>query len=620
MNKEEILDKIKKASEAYYNTDTQIISDEEYDELVEYAETQGWLKQDSKLNDGAVIHKVEVEHKIPMLSLQKAKSELEISKFFDYIRKYSNSDFVVSPKLDGLALSIEYNNGNIVRLSTRGNGKFGEDVTHLVNSNEIEILNLPKAVDTSVTEIRGELACSKEDFLYNNTNRGENFKNERIASAGILSKSKKGLGYNARLTFIAYSAFSGEKQITIPNNIVKASDLFDFNSSKTLEELMDIIHKAEVWRKEISIPTDGVVINPTEILDLESTDHHPKNAIAYKYPGAHAQTVVKEVRFGIGKTGKLTPVAIVEPVELDGITVSNVTLNNLDWLSKRNIKIGSLVSITRANDVIPAIKSVIFNDENTVEIKAPDSCPICSSEIIFEDIYIKCSNYYCPAVIKSRILSYVGRPILDVEGLNEAVVDIIMPKNIVELISINKETLINLKYSNDISLGEKRALQIYNNLQKAKENTTEDIWFTTLEIPNIGKNTAKVLLNELGSIENVLNADLETLTKISTVGSKTAEDIISNSQNALSLWTELKDLIKLPQKITSNGESFAITGKVPEGFNNRDEYVKHLESKGYTYHSSVKAGTTYLITDKPEGNSSKLKKARSLNVKIISYL
>lgn len=619
MSKEQILEKIKQASEAYYNTDNPIMSDEEYDNLIEYAELNGWIISDTELNDGAEIFSKEIKHDVPMLSLKKAKSRDELEKYYNYIRNYSNSDFEVSPKLDGLALSLIYNNGILSIASTRGNGEYGENVSHIINHNEIEIDGFVFSHNENLTEIRGELYCTKEDLEYNNNNRREKFKNERIAVVGILKKSKLGLGHKAKLTFRAYSAYNGTSEVQIPNTFPKATDLFPKNKIKTLEQLLETVDEANLWRKRLTTPTDGIVIKPIEILNLKSTDHHPTQFIAYKYPGEIKVTKIIDVNWGIGKTGRITPVAVIKPVTIDGVEINNVTLNNLDWIKEKNIKLNSVVGVTRANDVIPCIKYVLSN-ENTTEIIPPNNCLICGENTIKSGSYLLCPNQKCPNAIKSKLLYYISRGVLDIEGLNEAVINVLPLSNIVDLVKITKDELVKLKYNNGISLGEKRATLIYENLNKSINTTPEEIWLMTLDFPNVAKNTSKLLLNKFGSIDNLLKSNINELLEIPGIGQTTAEDIVNNFDYAKTIWDELKQLIKLPEKVKTNGETFAITGKVPEGYKNRDEYVKHLENKGYIYHSSIKKDTTYLITDNPDGNSGKLKKAREMGIKLVNIL
>lgn len=243
-NKNEILNKLKLASEKYYNNEELILTDEEYDSLYNYAVEKGWIKQDEKLNDFSIKTKNEVEHLYPMLSLQKANNLEELEKYYNRIIKTGEkTNFIIEPKLDGIALSIKYENGYINTLSTRGNGIFGENITYLLNEDKLNILGIPTNVDKKIREIRGELCCSKQDLLYNNKERETPFSNERNAVAGIVKKSKLGLDEKTKLTFVSYFYFDNEYNLIDYDNkeLIKSIDLLNNNIAFTFDDLKEKI-------------------------------------------------------------------------------------------------------------------------------------------------------------------------------------------------------------------------------------------------------------------------------------------------------------------------------------------------------------------------------------------
>lgn len=623
-DKDTVLNKIKQASEAYYNNQDLIMTDDEYDNLVSYAEKQGWLKSDDKVNDVDIKVKEEVYHAIPMLSLAKAKTEAELLSYFNRITRHTSRGFIVEPKLDGLALSIVYQDGDPIVCSTRGNGTWGEDVSYIINNEDLSIIGLNEIKDFN-GELRGELICSKTDLERNNKNRGEDFSNERAAVSGILSKSKLGLGYSARLHFICYYIFdeNGKQIYKDGINCILSKYIFKRNVSYGFNTLMNTVNEANNWRREIDFPTDGVVIKPVELIDLGTTAHHPIQYIAYKFPGEIKQSKVLGVDWGIGKTGRLTPVARIEPTEIDGVVIENVTMHNISWMKEKGVKIGSIVTITRANDVIPAIKDVIFNTEEQSEIEIPTTCPYCEGPVMPDGKFIKCINENCKGLSKKRLLVYTSKQNLDIEGLSEALINSLPNiEDIVDLLNIDYDTLKNIKYDGEISLGEIRAKQIYDNIQKAKTNTDAYRWLSILDIPNVGPQTSKMLLEEFGTIEEIINRDnLDRLSRVQGMGPVAVKSFLNHYTRINQLWSRLKDLGITP--IYTNRDykgTFCITGKVPQGFKNRNDYCKYLEMNGWKYIPSINKEVDYLITDDINSNSSKIKKAKNLGINIVTEL
>lgn len=625
LSKETTLNLLKQAADAYYNNEELTMTDNDYDELAQYAEDNGWITQDLILNDSATIKGTNVKHTVPMLSLAKAKTTDELKQYIKRVNTSTHKDntFIIEPKLDGLALALIYENGNLIHAYTRGTGTQGKDVSYIINHNELTVNNiLNKLNNTNIKELRGELVCSKESLIYNNAQRGEPFKNERIASAGLLSKSRLGLGYKAQLDFVAYSAYDvNNKEIKVPEEVYQASTDFktiNFCENDSLEYILEV---ADTLRESYKYPTDGVVIKMANPVDLGSTQHHPLNAIAYKFPGEEKITKIIGVTWGTGKTGRFTPIAILEPVVIGGVTITNVSLNNMEWIKERNIKVNSIVSVTRANDVIPYIKRVVMNNSDTEDIGPLKVCPYCNSNLVMKSAYLECPNHNCKSTVNNRIKYYVSKGCLDIDGMSNALIDVLKLESVKDLLELDLETLKSTDYSNGTKLGDIRSEQIYSKIQYTKDNTPEYIWLTTLEIPNLGKSTAKSLLSKFGNIDSILNATLEELQEVEGIGNLSARTIIRYRDNAKAIWESIKDSIKIPvNKVKSNGITFCVTGKPPAPYTNRNDYVRAMEEKGYVFHSSIKQDTLFLVCDDINSNSSKVKKAKALGVKIVNAL
>lgn len=625
MNKEEILQKLKRAATAYYNEEDSELTDEEYDSLNQFAEAQGWLKEDQKLNDNAEINLSEiVKHKVPMLSLKKAKTYEEIKKYYTDCLKAGANTFCVEPKLDGLALTIEFDNNTIKNISTRGTGREGENLSYLLNNKEITIKNLPES-SSGLKEIRGELLCSTSDLLFNNESRGEDFKNERNAISGITKKAKLGLGYKAKITFLPYFGINKEDKLVLLKSKNQARYLFKNNIAHSYEELVEIIKKANTWRKEIGLPTDGIVIKPLEEISMGTTEHHPKEYIAFKYPTEQKTTIVKNIYYSIGKTGKLTPTVETEPVSIDGVTITSFTGNNIEWLNNRDVRIGSKVLVTRANDVIPVIIAAVDNS-SAEEFKNIEYCPYCNTKLIGNKKSLKCPNINCSSRIQYKLENIVNKHNLDIDGLSSEYLKAIPKlKDVNDIISLQEKDLINIKSQSGVRLGEARANKIITQIKARKENCEEYRWLNSFNIEGIGTVTSKLILKEISLIDlyKDLNKSKEVLMNIKGIGAET----IKNFENSFEVNKELLNKL-LANGVVIHREEMADveekgiivhTGAVPNRFKNRAELKDYLESLGYKLTSSVSKKTSYLLTEDKTSNSSKMKKAKELNIPILTF-
>lgn len=675
-NINEIINELTKAAQTYYQDEIELMTDEEYDAKIEYLEdlvNQGELELTDELAE--LLHKVAagsipegntIEHNVPMLSLDKAKNYEELEKYHSRLVKNGATGFKLEVKLDGLALSTKYETEKLTQLATRGDGVKGELLNYLINHKEVTIVGLPKSGKfEDELELRGELYMTDEQFEIVSKARfevtGEAFSNSRNASTGIVRRAERGMEYPAELTFSAYSAYLNGKQIPIEGikgieNISTAAQVTE-NEIKRLSteefglksaeiksiEFEDLKNAVEIFgklREQFKIPTDGVVIKPIneiEMIDkLGFTSRHPVANIAFKYPGEKVLTVVEDIIVSVGKTGRLTPQAIVTPVEVDGVTINNITCHNFSWLNTMGIRIGSTVLIHRANDVIPAIHTVVAKGPNNA-VEVPTHCPECGELLLGDGTSLPktliCENETCPSRLLYYIKSIVGRNFLYIDGLGdvalEALVDQDIITGIIDLFNLDEDVLATVptgitSTGNVRMLGAGNAKNIMKSIENAKINTDSNKLLAALNIKGVGPNTAKRLIAHFGGIKEVLTVEPVQLTQVNQVGESIVDAFTKQREVALK---ELNELIELgviindpvvSEETQEIKGSFSVSGSV-EGFDSQSDLVKHMEGLGWEYHKSPKKNTDVLFAD-PEGTSNKIKKAIKDGVRIIDNI
>lgn len=671
-----LVNELKVAAKMYYQGKSTVMTDDEYDTKIEHLQEQLELI-DQDINEEAtseVIEAIEeilytvsagsepegniVVHDYPMLSLAKADDEDSLKSYHTRLVKGGAEGFSIQAKLDGLALSAKYVDGKLTQLATRGDGVKGESLSHLINHKEVDVKGLPvNIMNKGNLEVRGELYITNSQFLEINKARssvtGENFAHSRNAAVGITKRSISGLGYNAELSFTAYSAHKDGKQITFDeidegisrvdvltlNELNKNSELKSCKVGADFDELYELVEKFGDARPLFNIPTDGVVIKPTNDLEMVDkmgyTSRFPIAYIAYKYPGEKATTVVEDITVSVGKTGRLTPQARVKPVVVDGVTITNVTCHNYSWLNEMDIRVGSTVAITRANDVIPAIDVVINKGPNDA-IKTPKACPECGGNLLSDGTEfpktLSCASSTCPSKLLYYMKSIVGRTFLYIEGLGNVALEALVKEgvltSVVDLFKLTESKLAKVptgttSTGNVRLLGAGNAKNIVESIERAKESTDSNKLLASLNIDGVGPGTAKRMIDHFGGIKDVLEVDVDRLSEVNQVGSTLIESFRKHQNRALS---ELNELIELGVKINDpekkeNVEykgTFSVSGSV-NGFANRSEFVEHMEKLGWEFHRSPKKTTDVLFAD-PNGTSSKIKKARENGTKIIDDL
>ncbi len=655
---DELVEKLNDYSYRYYVLDEPIISDRQYDLL--YRELQNlenknfYIREDSptqRVGAGKIKKELkQIEHRTPMLSLDNAMEEGELREFYwrtlRFLKKESNFDkeelnFTAEYKFDGLALSIYYENGILKRAGTRGDGRIGEDVT--LNAKTIKSIPLKlrgRLGTLEKVEIRGEVIFFKEEFLSLNEERiknGENpFANPRNAAAGTLRVLDPTITAKRPLVFMAYglcledgvniASTHYELMQCVKEAGFRISNLFYILNSP--EALVSAFKEAEQTRPTLDFDIDGVVfklndINLQNVLGIKQKS--PRFAIAAKFPPIEENTKLLDIIFQVGRTGAITPVAVLNPVKVGGVVVSRATLHNEEDVRRKGLKIGDTVIVRRQGDVIPAVVSSVMSlrDGSEKDFVFPTTCPDCGTKLIKKEqeaIY-RCPNKHCPSKIQERIAHFASKDAMDIDGLGEKMVETLLNNNLIDDISsiydIKKDDLLNLP-----RMGEKSADNLINAIGNSKNVLLEKFIFA-LGIRQVGEKTAKLLAQKFKTIENILNiTDESCLVGIKDIGDETARCIISFLDDLAERETikkllnkNINFIVKQEQEnLLFDGLTFVITGTLPSM--GRDEAKEKIESLGGKVSSSISSKTDYLLAGEKAG--SKFQKAKDLNVKIIN--
>lgn len=637
---------INEADYNYHTLDKPVITDQEYDnyihELFKLEEKYPELKQDHSPTTrvgGEIIEGFnKITHEVPMMSLSNVFNESDIIAFDERVRKeYSNPKYVVELKIDGLSVSLLYKNGKLVRGATRGDGITGEDITHNVKTIKNIPLTLPQPIDI---EVRGEIYMSKASFERLNENRLANnqelFANPRNAAAGSIRQLDSKIAANRQLSSFIYHLPESDKYnihshyealqfmkklgFTINSNICKVDGI---------KELLDYVNEWTEKRDQLPYEIDGIVIKLDDLdgqKKLGFTAKYPKWATAYKFPAQLVFTKLKDIKFTVGRTGQITPNAMLEPVLLMGSTISKTTLHNEDYVKERDIRIGDIVAIKKAGDVIPEVVHVEKMRRNGDEIpfEMTTICPICKTSLIRRENE---SAYYCvnPDCDKKNIESlihFVARDTMYIEGFGDRIIEDFYNMGYLK----NYPDFYHLyKYKDELmeleGFGEKSIQNLLDSITKSKENSLERLLFA-LGIRHVGKKTAKILATHYKNIDNLMNADEEELRNIDDIG-----DIIAASVN-----TYFKDQknIETIESLKQLGVNMDYLGKeivVDEDFYKkifvltgslekltRDEAAQEIEKRGGKVTSSVTSKTSVVIVGDSPG--SKYDKAISLQIPI----
>lgn len=627
----------------YYVEDSPEIDDYEYDlfmnELIELETKYPVLvipSSPSQRVGGKASGKFEsVVHQIQMESLQDAFSFDELRDFDNRIRGFIDDVvYSVEPKIDGLSVSLEYANGELVRGSTRGDGFVGENVT----SNLRTIRSIPLHIDNApeFLEVRGEVYMPHDSFLKlvaSQENKGEKpAKNPRNAAAGALRQKDPKITASRELDIFLFNVQQiNGKQL---ENHIESLDYIKSLGLKTLpfykechsiDEAINEINRIGSIRGELPFDIDGAVIKVNNLAHragIGSTSKYPKWAIAYKYPPEEKETILREIEINVGRTGVLTPTAVFDPIMLAGTSVSRAVLHNEDFIAEKDIRIGDTILVRKAGDIIPEVVASVKHELSSEKYSMPEICPSCGAKV-FRDVdeaALRCTNTDCPAQLRRNLIHFVSRDAMDIEGLGEAVIDQLADSGLVktpaDIYTLETHQLAELE-----RLGERSANNIISAIEGSKNNELYRL-IIALGIRHIGKRAAKLLAERFGSIDAIMNASFSEINSIDGFG-----EIMSQSVVEYFSLPQTKEYISrlgsygvaLSEEITAkstslSGLTFVITGVLPSL--SRDEATEIIEKNGGKVASSVSRNTDYLLAGESAG--SKLAKAKLLDIKIIN--
>lgn len=630
-------------SKRYYVEDNPEITDYEYDMLMQ--ELKGLESDFPELIDSnsptqrvggeAVSAFEKVEHKVQMGSLQDVFSFEQVQAFAERVHEtIPNPMFVVEPKIDGLSVSLEYENGSFVRGSTRGDGFIGEDVTHNLKT----IKTIPMSINEALPylEVRGEVYMPKKVFEKLVEEQLENletpFKNPRNAAAGSLRQKKASIAAKRKLDIFVFNVqqidgkeLSGHKQSLDYLKELGLNVIPMYNAVKTYDEIIECINKIGEVRFSLPFDIDGVVIKVDDFsqrTELGATAKVPKWAVAYKFPPEEKNTKLLDIEVTVGRTGALTPTAVFEPVLLAGTSVSRAVLHNQDFINEKNIAIGDIITVRKAGEIIPEVLGVFEkkNDQNNV-YTLPEFCPVCNTKAVREDgeSVLRCPNVDCPAQLFRSIVHFASKPAMNIDGLGPQIVKVLLDNNLIksvaDLYTLDKNTLLGLD-----KFAETKANNLINAIEKSKDNSLDRLIFG-LGIRNIGQASAKLLCDKFGSLGNIMSAQVSEIAEIDGFGDVMAQSVYDTlrEEHMVSLIGRLTalglntDYEKVQSSSVFYGMTFVLTGTLPTM--TRDEAKAIIEANGGKTSSSVSKKTSVVLAGEDAG--SKLTKAQQLGVRII---
>lgn len=638
-------EKIKYHEKKYYVDNDPQISDYEFDLLIkELEELESKFPQlitpespTQRVGEQPLEGFVSVEHRTPMLSLDNCYTVEELREFEERIRRiipHQKIDYVVELKIDGLGISAIYRRGKYTQAVTRGDGFRGDDVTPNVKT----IRSLPLEIDDPrEIEVRGEIYLPFASFQKINREREEQgeplFANPRNAAAGSLRLLDPRQVARRNLDLFLYYIFVEGKELETQWENLQMLKKLGFKTNpyaRLCSSLKEVISYWEEWtakRDSLDYDVDGVVIkvNSTEQRTvLGSTAKFPRWAISFKFPARQATTKINDIIVQVGRTGALTPVAILEPVKLSGITISRSTLHNEDEIRRKDIRVGDYVLIERSGDVIPKVVSVMKERRTGKERKFafPTRCPVCHSETFKPEgeAISRCTNPSCPAKLRESLLHFASRRAMHIEGLGEAVLDQLLEKklvkNIPDLYALKQEDLVNLE-----RMGPKSSQNLLDEIEKSKQRGLDRLIYA-LGIRFVGERTAQTLAAHFRSLDNLTRASYEDLIQVEDVGPKVAESIVFffRQPENTELLRKLKEAglpftlkEEKPGEKLLSGLTFVLTGKLVTL--TREEAAEMIEERGGKISSSVSSKTNYVVVGESPG--SKLTKARSLGIPTI---
>ena len=637
----ELVELLNRYAYEYYTKDAPSVSDSEYDQLyrelveLETAHPDEILPESPTHRVGGVVLKgfTKYQHQYPLYSLQDAFSREELEAFDQRVRKeFPSISYVCELKIDGLSISLTYENGVLVTGATRGDGSVGEDITENLKRVKDIPLVLPEPVNITV---RGECYMPRASFDRVNQIRQENgepeFANPRNAAAGTLRQLDTKIVAKRNLATFLYQEVSPTDQSSQEGVLEKLARLgFVVNQERVLaedmEQIWDFIQKVAQFREDLPYDIDGIVIKVNDLAvqeELGFTVKAPKWAVAYKFPAEEKEAKILSVDWTVGRTGVVTPTANLTPVQLAGTTVSRATLHNVDYIAEKDIHQEDTVIVYKAGDIIPAVLRVVKDKRVSDQALAiPTHCPSCQSELLhFEDeVALRCINPLCPAQIKEGLNHFASRDAMNITGLGPAVVEKLFAAQLVEDVAgiyrLTVEDLLTLE-----GFKEKSAEKLYEAIQVSKENSAEKLLFG-LGIRHVGSKVSQILLQEFHDLDQLATADPERIASIDSLGMVVAESLkrYFAQEGSKRLLQELKEagvnLAYLGEKVAADaalsGMTVVLTGKLERL--TRSEAKAKLESLGAKVTGSVSKKTDLVVAGSDAG--SKLTKAQELGIQV----
>lgn len=646
---QELRAEIERHSDLYYQSDAPEISDLEFDQLLEKlkaleTEHPELITPDSPTQrvGGKATSLKPFTHTVALMSLDNSYNLDDLKAFTERSERLAEGrklDYVAELKIDGLSVSLHYENGVLVTGATRGDGSQGDEVTQNVKT--IRSIPLRLKVDAPAhAEVRGEVFLSRSQFAKINAELEmqdeKTFANPRNCASGTLRMLDSNVVASRRLDMFPYDAFTGSSKM-----FASHSEVFDwcgrngFNVNPhrrvcaDFDELAAFIAEMETVRDGLDYEIDGVVVkvNSTALQDeFGTTSKAPRWAIAYKYPARQATTRLLGISIQVGRTGALTPVANLEPTLLAGTTVARASLHNEDEIKRLDLRIGDYVMIEKSGEIIPQVLSVVTakRDGSETEFEFPHLCPVCNSEAVRPDgeAVRRCTNDVCPAKVKARVLYFASRKAMDIEGLGEVLVETLVDngsiRDVADLYSLTVKSIASLERK-----AEKSAVKLIEQIEASKTRGLQRLLFG-IDIRHVGERTAKILANHFRSIDRLAEANKEEISSIHEIGQTVADSVtewfrdarnvdVVNRLKAAGVMTETDASSTALIDERFNGKTFVLTGKL-ENYT-RDEAAKLIEDRGGRVSSSVSKKTDYVVAGTDAG--SKLTKAESLGIAVL---
>lgn len=632
----------------YYVKDNPIVPDAEYDERLQeliqlendFPDLQAPDSPTVRVGGAPLEGFRKVQHRIPMLSLGNVFNEQDVRDFDRRVRQVTgdNVEYVCELKIDGLAVSLSYEDGRFVLGATRGDGTTGEDITHNLKTVRAIPLRLEEAVDI---EVRGEVFMPERSFLSLNEDKEKNgeepFANPRNAAAGSLRQLDPKIAAKRNLDIFLYGA-GNDDELDV-NTHAESLDFMDqlgfkvnpeTKKCRTIEEVLEFVDYWTENRNGLSYEIDGIVIKVDDLgqrEDLGFTAKSPRWATAYKFPAEEKVTTLEDIILSVGRTGVVTPTAKLTPVQVAGTTVQRASLHNEDLIREKGIKLGDQIVVKKAGDIIPEVVRVLteLREGNEREFEMPTECPSCKTELVRleEEVALRCMNPNCPAQLQEALIHFVSRGAMNIDGLGEKVIQQLFSHQLIfgieDIYKLDRYELLELE-----RMGEKSVDNLLRAIESSKENSLERLLFG-LGIRFVGSKAARTLAEEFGTMEALEQADKEQLLAIYDIGEKVADSIVSyfEQENVSTLLGELRRLglnmeYKGPRKSEQatdtafSGKTVVLTGKLQEL--TRKDAKERIEALGGKVTGSVSSNTDIVVAGEEAG--SKLEKARELNVTV----